>query len=654
MVSATPRPAALRRLGALLIVLVGAATFLTFLPALDGQWLNWDDETNFLENPRYRGLGWAQLKWMFTATRLAVYIPLSWMTLGLNYVLGGMNPWGYHLGNLLFHTASAGLFFLVARRLLAAGFGELGPSTAIEGGAAVAALVFAIHPLRTESVAWITERRDVQCVLFYLLAVLAYLRGAQDGGLVKGRWRALSLVAFATALSSKGLTMTLPLSLLVLDIYPLGRWRTLGWRAVIKEKVPYVALAGLGAAVALWAVLQEAKWTSFAAQGPLARLAMVGYSFWFYPWKFLWPVGLSPLYELPERVILSEWRFVLPVAGVLSVSALLVLARRRWPGGVAAWAQSVIVVAPVSGIIHAGAQLANDRFSYMSGMGFALLAGAGAAWIGRQRQDGRISRWIGAVAAGAIVLALAGLGFGTWEQTKVWHDSESLWRTALEVDGSCVLCHMNLSNALLGQGRAREAEVHYRRAVALRPRFPEPYNNLGIALATQRRHAEAEAAFREAVRLSPNLVGGLANLGALYAEQGRWADAVPPIRRALLIQPDLPRLRDLATTAFRSRAVELAREGRLDEAVTLMKEIKGRSTPSEEILLLLGQSLVEQGAPAPALPALLRVVAAHPWDATARFWLARAYRLSRQPALAEREIVLLRQLDPVLAAQAAR
>jgi tetratricopeptide (TPR) repeat protein len=414
--------------------------------------------------------------------------------------------------------------------------------------------------------------------------------------------------------------------------------------------VPYLALSALGASVALWAVLREAKWTSYADQGPAARLAMIGYSFWFYPWKLLWPVDLSPLYELPERVRISEWRFVVPLIGVAAVTALLVAARRRWPGGLAAWAHSMIVVAPVSGIIHAGAQLANDRFSYMSGMGFAVLAGAGVAWIGRQA----ISRWVRAVAAGAIVLAVAGLGFGTWEQTKMWHDSESLWRAALEVDGACVLCHMNLSNALLGEGRAREAEVHYRRAVALRPRFPEPHNNLGIALAAQRRYPEAEAAFREAVRLSPDLVGGLANLGALYTEQRRWAEAVPPLQRALRIQPELPKLRNVATAAFRGRALELAREGRLDEAVALMKELHGRSAGSEEILLQLGQALVEQGAPALAVPVLQRVVATHPWDPTARFWLARAYRLTEQRGLAERELTLLRQLDPILAAQAAR
>ena len=175
----------------LLPLAIAAAAALPFLQTLRGEFVNWDDPGNFLINEGYRGLGWAQLRWMVTTTLLGHYIPLTWLTFGINYAVDGMNPRGYHLGNVLLHAANAALFFLVSRRLLGAGFGAGRSDAAVTWGAAAAALVFGVHPLRAESVAWITERRDVLCATFYLLSVLAYLRAADEGGPVRGRWRAL-------------------------------------------------------------------------------------------------------------------------------------------------------------------------------------------------------------------------------------------------------------------------------------------------------------------------------------------------------------------------------------------------------------------------------------------------------------------------------
>ena len=171
------------RLQRALPLLVGVLAFVVFLPALDAGFVDWDDDRNFLWNEGYRGLGPRELQWMFTSTWMGHYIPLTWLSLGLNYALGGMEPWGYHLGNLLIHAANTALLFFVARRLLAVA-GEDDRMHHHEGGAAiplgaaVAALLWALHPLRVESVAWVTERRDVLCGFFYLLAVLAYLQGA--------------------------------------------------------------------------------------------------------------------------------------------------------------------------------------------------------------------------------------------------------------------------------------------------------------------------------------------------------------------------------------------------------------------------------------------------------------------------------------------
>src|SRR3989454_782153 len=210
--------------------LVALVTLAAFLPTLHNQFVNWDDDVNFLDNPHYRGLGWSQLRWMWTTFHMAHYIPLTWMTLGMDYLLWGMNPVGYHLTSLLLHVTSAVVFFFLARRFLTLALPRAsGRGHALTVSAGFAALVFAIHPLRVESVAWATERRDVLSGLFYLLTLLTYLRACERGA--RGRrsyW--LSVALFGCALLSKSMAVSLPVVLLILEVYPLRRLGgALGW-----------------------------------------------------------------------------------------------------------------------------------------------------------------------------------------------------------------------------------------------------------------------------------------------------------------------------------------------------------------------------------------------------------------------------------------
>jgi Flp pilus assembly protein TadD len=639
------------RLQRALPVLVGVLAFVAFLPALDGGFLDWDDDRNFLWNTGYRGLGLRELQWMFTATWMGHYIPLTWLSLGLNHALGGMEPWGYHLGNLLLHAANTALLFLVARRLLAVavtGDDRTHPperGAAVSLGAAVAALLWALHPLRVESVAWITERRDVLCGFFYLLAVLAYLQGATRKHSLTGRWLVASLVAFAAALGSKAIAMTLPLTLLVLDVYPLRRHR-LGWPALAREKLGHFALAAVGAGVASWAVTRGAGWTSYDAYGLEARLAMTGYSVWFYPWKVVWPERLSPLYELPPRIRLLDAEFLWPTVGVIAVTAILLLARRRLPGALAAWLHSIIVLAPVSGIAHAGHQLAHDRYSYLSGLGFAVLAGAGVTWIGRQRARKQVGRWVLGTTVTAIVLALAGLGAGTWVQSRVWRDSESLWRSAVTADPTCALCRQKLGAVLQTAGLHREAEVELTRAVALRPERPTAHNSLGALFVDQGRLGEAETEFREAIRLAPEYGEATANLGALYARQRKYAEAIPVLRRAIVLSPQLDNARGSLAFALDHAGIDLAQGGKPAEAIGLFREATELLPAEATFWRDLGQALIEDGKVVEAVPPLERAVALRPTGAAERVWLARAYLLADKALEAQAQIEVLRTLDP--------
>jgi len=572
-----------------LLVVMGvvALTVVAFLPALDGQFLNWDDDKNLVTNEGYRGLGWSQVRWMFTTTLMGHWIPLTWLTLGVNYVVGGMAPWGYHAGNLGLHAANAVVFYAIARRLLAAGAGgegtedSAGRASRVGWGAAAAAAVFAVHPLRVESVAWVTERRDVLSGVFFLLAVLGYLKAVERGraGRLEGRWRAMSVGCFAAALLSKASTMMLPAALLLLDVYPLRRLGV-GWAALLREKLGYLVLAGVGAVVALVAVRQGGTVTGYAAYGLGARAAMMLYSLLFYPWKFLWPVDLSPMYELPARVEPLAWRFLLPMVAVPVITAVLIALRRRWPGGLAAWVYSALLVLPVSGAVHAGYQLAHDRYSYLSGLGLALLVGGAVVWVMGAGARRVLRPWLEGLVLATVALLVVGLAAGTWRQSRLWHDSETLWRWA-SADRSCMVCQNNLGNLLLDQDRLEESETAFRAAVTARPESAGPHNNLGSVLVRRGRFDEAAAQFREAMRLAPDRIGGALNLGLLSVMQGKYAEAIPLLRHVLAQTPDRPDARAALERALVERAGELRRERRPGEADSLAGESEAllRDTP---------------------------------------------------------------------------
>ncbi|HEU4437871.1 MAG TPA: tetratricopeptide repeat protein, partial [Methylomirabilota bacterium] len=621
----------MRRLQALVPIVIALVTCLAFWPTLQGEF-NWDDEANLVNNPHYRGFGAPQLRWMFSTTLMGHYMPLTWLSLAVDYTFGRMNPWRYHVTSLLLHALNAVLFYLVARRLLVTAVGSPSPGTraprwpqdadspsplAIVAGALVAAFLFALHPQRVESVAWISDRGTLLCATFYLLAVLAYLRGIVSPVAPGGRWwRMASLAAFAAALLSKGMAVSLPVSLLVLDVYPLHRRE--GWRRLLIEKAPYVTLALLGAAVTLTARNEGAAFSGYASYGLASRIALAGYSIWFYPLTLVWPANLSPLYEVPRSVSLLAPRFLVPTVAVVVVTAGLIALRRRLPGALAAWAHSAAVVAPVSGIVHSGLQLVADRYAYLAQMGFIVLAGYGIVWVLQIVAQGRVPCRAVALTGGGVTAALLALSSLTWSQSYAWHDPEMLWRWAVDVDPACARCHHNLGAALMRRRRdeagLRASEEHLRRAIALSPDHAEAYLSLGTVALMRRRFAEAESALREYMRMRPNARAGPERLAVLYLVQSRPDEAIPLLRRAHQMTggPDVPVDRGSTTGSADAGG------GGLTEAVQLLND--------SETLRYLGQALLEQGLTADAIVPLRRAVALDPTASAARFWLAQAYR----------------------------
>ena len=489
-------------------------TLAAFAPALRNGFV-WDDQFNVLDNPHVRGLGWSELRWMLTTAGSThpgwggQWIPLTWLTVALDYRVWGLSPVGYHLTNLVLHAANAVLLFALARRLLAAATPTAGAGV-LSVGAATTALFWALHPLRVESVAWATERRDVLSGFFFLLAVLTYLRAVLARAPGRRWWLAGSVGCYALALASKATVLALPLALLVLDAYPLARLRG-HWRQRLVEKMPYALLGAADALLTLHAARVAASLTP-SDQYPLpARVATALYGLWFYVEKTVFPLGLSPLYELRVPVRPLDPPFLGRALAVLAVSAGLWLARRRWPAGLAVWVGYAALLAPVSGLAHVGYHVAADRYSYLPSLGLALLV--------------VIAGWV------------LGLGSLTARQVDAWSDAETLWQSALDVDPACGICHGNLGAELERLGLWEPAIAHLEEALALRPDQVGFQRNLGLALLRSGRPAEAVTHFRLAVAAIPSDPALRNYLGLALLGVGQPEPALGQFRLAVRLDP---------------------------------------------------------------------------------------------------------------------
>ena len=562
---------------------VAIITLTVFFPTLRNEFVAWDDYELLVNNPHYRGLGWEQLRWMFSTFYMGHYQPLSWVTFGLDYLLWGMDPFGYHLTNLVLHTANAVLFYFVTLRLLSLALSM--PATATDHwlsvAAGCAALFFAIHPLRVESVAWATERRDVLSGLFFLATILCYLHATTvsiDDASFRQRWLRAALVFCGLSLLSKAIGVTLPIVLLVLDIYPLRRlqyirrtwWFDPSARSVLWEKVPFLFPAAGAAAIAPLAQRDAGAIQSLHEHGLVPRLAQSLYGLAFYLWKTIWPTDLSGLYELPPNLNPFAWPFLLSGGVVVAVTIGLVMLRRSFPVGLASWVCYVITLAPVLGIVQSGWQMVADRYSYLSCLPWAILGGGGLyqSWkSGVDGYGGRRKPFLFAVgAAPAIIVILSVL---TWRQVEIWHDTDRLWAHILAINDTSTFrsgnVHHLVARSMVDRGDWDRAVEHFRISTEIEPDFAPFYNDLGNALARQGRWNEAVENFQKALALNPNLGVAHFNLGNALALQGRFEEAVAQLQDALRIKPDYPE-------AYNNLGRVLAAQGELDRAIDLFRQ----------------------------------------------------------------------------------
>ena len=520
------------------LLLTAAVTVFAFLPVLKGGFVTWDDDWNFLTNPAYRGLGPQQLRWMFTTFLGGPYQPFTWLTFGLDYKLWGMDPYGYHLSNLLLHTLNAGLFYAVGLRLLRLGLPEAREKH-LRWGAAFAALFFAAHPLRVESVAWITERRDVLSGAFYLGAALFYLKAADPAqAALRARRLALSLALYAAALLSKAIGVGFAFALLALDLFPLRRlavsprtWLLPENRAVLLEKLPYLALGAAAGAAGLFGQVHAAAVLPMDQFGPAQRAAQCAYGLAFYLWKTLIPTGLLPIYEAPDKFNPAALPFLVSGAAVLALGAFIYAQRERRPALLSAALVYLAFLAPVIGIVKMGAHFAADRYTYMACGGWAVLAGAAVAQLAGA---GGMKRELARVGAVAVVAALTVL---TRAQTGLWQSSEVLWSYVAPRAPESALAMNNLGDVFFKQEQYEQAAALYRKALDRRPDYAFISYNLANAFTKQKRWDQAERQFLDALRLSPDFAVAHGNYGNLLTDLGRYAEAEAQYRAALKADP---------------------------------------------------------------------------------------------------------------------
>jgi len=603
-----------RRIAIIHIALLVGVTAVAFAPALRNEFVNWDDNHTLVHNESYRGLSADHLHWMFTTSHAGHYQPLSWVSFAIDWYAWRLEPFGYHLTNLVLHITTCVLFYFVALRLLAtASKRETGVTAAF---ALFAATLFAIHPLRVESVAWATERRDVLSGAWLMASLLAYLKMV-DARATGGRraWLSTSLLCYVLSLLSKAAGITLPFLLLLLDWYPLQRTSgrgphrpACGVARILREKLYYLAPAVAVGVLALNAQAEAGALRSLADHPLDLRIGQAFYGCIFYIRSTLWPVGLIPLYEQNPHATAFDIPNVVSAVIAIAISAICWRFRKRHPALLLAWASYIVLLAPVLGLAQSGQQIVADRYSYLSCTPWAILV-AGAiqtSWHALSRRR-PVLRWMIATACLGVSTTLVVL---TRAQTRIWHDSVTLWKTVIHYAPETGSAHANLASAFNERGEFEQAEHHARRALSILPGNRGAHIALALSafelgdLQTAERHyeaalairpvdpvrrialagikhllgktREAESLYRQAIASNPEDSFLYVALASFLDKQDRSAEALATLTTALQVQP----LDALA----RLRACELLIRGnQTRRAIKLLEEGLGLM-PSHEIL----------------------------------------------------------------------
>ena len=549
-------------------VVLALLVWIAFGQTIHNGFVNFDDDVYVYKNPHVTdGLTPAGVSWAFTHVHSSNWHPLTWLSHMLDAQVYGLNAAGHHATNVLIHTVMVILLFLLLRRM-----------TGFMWRSAFVAAVFAIHPLRTESVAWIAERKDVLSGLFFVLTLAAYLWYARRAGSFS-RYAIVAL-SLSCALMAKPAAVTLPFVLLLLDYWPLKRWtpsegRLIPWR-IIAEKIPLLALSGTLCVITIYAQGQ--------AVSPLpliTRIDNAAVSYIVYLRQVIYPSGLVVLYPFPESG-LPLWEIAGAVVLLLAITAFVVVKRRKQPWLLFGWLWYVGMLVPMIGILQVGAQAHADRYTYLPQIGLYLALTWAVAESGVHWSQHRV------LLSGACAVIIISLVVCTRIQVSYWRNSETLWTRALAFTSGNVIAQNNLGNALLDEGNVDEAIVHFEKARQIKSEDPKAAFNLGNALIQKGRLDDGIENLTQALQFKPDYVEAHINLAGALLKADRVDDAVVHYQRALQIEPE-------QATAWNDLGYALLRKGKINEAISCLQKATELNPKQAVAWNNLGNAMIQQG-----------------------------------------------------------
>ena len=574
----------------LLAGLLALATIAVYWPATRCGFVDYDDDLYVTSNFHVQhGMSLENLKWVFINPVAGNWHPLTMVSHMLDFQFFGLNPWGHHQTSLLLHALNAMLVFVLLQQTTGAPWRSL-----------LAAVLFAVHPLRVESVAWVAERKDVLSGCFGLLALIFYARYAQQrsksekqndggsGGLAHILQPStldygLALILFALGLMSKPMLVTWPFVMLLLDYWPLQRFKVqgLGFRVkgLVVEKIPFFALAG-AVSVVTFLVQKQGGGVITVENLPFgARLGNALISYCRYLGKMFWPTDMAVFYPHPGYWPMAQ--VLLAGALLCGISVLLWMQRNRYPFLLMGWLWFGGTLTPVIGLVQAGGQSMADRYTYMPSVGVLIMVIWGVNELTR--------RWplrVVALAAGliAVILCLT----LTRQQLGYWRDSETLFRHAIAVTENNYIALANLGIALDEKGQTDEAIRQYQEVLRLKPDDADTHNNLGTDLDMKSQTDEAIRQYREALRLNPEQADAHFNLGNALYKQGQFDEATRQFQEVIRLKPENADARFNLGNAF-------YKQGRFDEAILQYQEALRLKPSDPKIHNNLGDIFFKQG-----------------------------------------------------------
>ncbi len=504
---------------------VVAITVWVHWPCGRNQFLDWDDDEYLGFVTQHPRLSLETVRWAFTTAVPFYYQPLTWLSHVADYQLYGLQPRGHHLTNLVLHGLNTALMFLFVWML-----GESIPTWGWNerlAAAAGVALVFGIHPLQVESVAWVAERKNVLCGFFFIGSMCAYVRYAQQGQ--RGGWWWTSMGLGVAALLSKPMAMSLAAVMLALDFFPMRRQLARGWGPLLREKALLIVACVVVAGITFFAQSKSDAVTSLQQLSVGERPLVAVRGMVFYLWKLIWPAWLSPYYPLGDASI-TQIEFWVPLAIISAIVGVCIWQRRRVPALLAAFFAFVVLILPVSGLFQAGAQAVADRFMYLAMVPLLLLAAGAGVWLWNR---------FGLLVRAGLTLLLAAeisyFAFRAREQAPIWHDSEVFWTYVLAHFPESAIANLHYARVQVQKSRFDLAVPYALQATRTLPEDARGHSVLGLVYLKTHDFSNAVTELQVTIRLKPDLSGARYNLACAYCRLGRLEDAYETLRELLTV-----------------------------------------------------------------------------------------------------------------------